>query len=472
MHMIFCALALVGCSPSTPKHHPRSFEKTTETEQRAVRDPMPPAQRGSDWLGAGTQWSGYQDGATRAEFGVWVEIPEETQREEDRARLAVQLVIDTSGSMSGRKLAAAKQAAYAMLARLHEGDEVGLVTFSSKAEIVVGMHHYDASTRRIMANAIDELRAHGDTALAAGLQLSLRGFSYDDRARRAEQRVILISDGRPTVGSSSQAAFRRLGETAANNNTRIASIGVGLDYDEHLLRAVAIASLGRVYHLADGDGLSAIVERELGEYGGAVAYNAELEVSPLYDSELVDTDAQGRTTGDGRVQVQLGDLYRGSAREFYFGSTLSRDAARSGAVATAVLTYTTRSGETRHQRQLVRLRALASNESPSLDSRVDGIRQTRVAARLGQEAAQRIERGDDEGARRVMAEAETTLAAAAASVPEGTAQAARLADYAGRARSANQALRAAPTTGAAEAPRAARSAGLSAGDLADDMDGF
>ena len=56
---------------------------------------------------------------------------------EARAPVAMVLVVDTSGSMAGRKIEDARQAAIALLDEMQSDDMVSVVRFASQAEVLV-----------------------------------------------------------------------------------------------------------------------------------------------------------------------------------------------------------------------------------------------------------------------------------------------------------------------------------------------
>ena len=113
-------------------------------------------------------------------------------------RLDVVLAIDTSGSMSGGALGAAKAAAFAFIAELPETARIALVGFGPEATVAAQL----TNDRTVLADAIDSLVAGGETALydallAAALQV--------DQAAGARTALVVLSDGGDTVSASSLA---------------------------------------------------------------------------------------------------------------------------------------------------------------------------------------------------------------------------------------------------------------------------
>ena len=104
----------------------------------------------------------------------------------DRGGTDVVLVLDTSGSMAGAPLDAAKAAATAFVRTLPPAVHVAVVGYGSSAYVVSPMT-YDAT---LLEGAIAGLVAGGDTALYDALALAAAQFSREDVPRS----VVLVSD--------------------------------------------------------------------------------------------------------------------------------------------------------------------------------------------------------------------------------------------------------------------------------------
>lgn len=129
------------------------------------------------------------------------------------------------------------------------------------------------------------------------------------------RRVVVISDGRATVGPTDPGTLGDLAEAGMDRGVGVTSLGVGLDYDESTLNALAIRSSGRLYHLAESRELAAILANEIGLLQSTTAAGAVAEIVPAPGVEIlgVETARFGR---DGeRVHVPLGTMHGGQQRE-------------------------------------------------------------------------------------------------------------------------------------------------------------
>jgi len=159
--------------------------------------------------------------------------------------LEVVLVIDTSGSMAGAPLAAAKAAATAFVTELPEETAFAVVAFSDKPATVspLTLGHADVEA------AIDGLDASGGTALYDGLQTGVGQFG--EGARHA---LVLLTDGGDTV---SQATLDEATEAITDAPIEFAAVElVTPDYDGDVLRNLADATGGEILSTDSPDELA------------------------------------------------------------------------------------------------------------------------------------------------------------------------------------------------------------------------
>jgi uncharacterized protein YegL len=170
------------------------------------------------------------------------------------------LVLDLSGSMdqqfgSGSKLDAAKSAADdfadSVVARQGLGsavpEDLGLITFNDNARVAVAGTSDIASVK----SAIPTLRAGGHTDLGAGLDTAVRSFATSPKP--ADKVVVLLSDGRQTVGLNNSGILRGPVADAKKLGVRIDTIAMGSDThaDIGFLKQIATASGGSFHQSRD-----------------------------------------------------------------------------------------------------------------------------------------------------------------------------------------------------------------------------
>jgi len=126
-----------------------------------------------------------------------------SQFDAERAPVSLGIVLDTSGSMQGEKMSAARAAVSQFVNELGPRDEMFLYRFDHRPILVQGW----TEDRRAIVRALDQAQPNGDTALydamAAAVPLAARGS-------RAKKAVVLISDGNDTNSRASVEEVRQL----------------------------------------------------------------------------------------------------------------------------------------------------------------------------------------------------------------------------------------------------------------------
>lgn len=124
-----------------------------------------------------------------------------------REQATVVLTMDTSGSMtatdvSPNRMSAAQEAARGFVGDLPDKFRVGVVAFSSQAQLVVSPTH----DREVVDTALESLRPVGGTALGDALGLSVATARSGEPERESESAerspavILLLSDGKNTQG--------------------------------------------------------------------------------------------------------------------------------------------------------------------------------------------------------------------------------------------------------------------------------
>src|SRR5438309_477927 len=102
-------------------------------------------------------------------------------------------------------------------------------------------------------------------------------------------RVLLLTDGNPTVGKTDGREFVTLAQNMREAGITITAIGIGTDYNESLLQKIAESAGGLWHHIdaAKGD-LPQIFQEQAAQMAGTLVANPELKVSIMPGSELAD----------------------------------------------------------------------------------------------------------------------------------------------------------------------------------------
>lgn len=156
--------------------------------------------------------------------------------------LDVVIVLDTSGSMKGPALAAAKRAAAAFIQELPSEAGVGLVSFGETAVV----HRRPGADRSDTLADLAGLEAAGETALWDGLVVA---GGLIDAADNDRPYVVVLSDGEDTVSTATrQDAVDRLIEASAG----LYSVAIeSPDTDLEVLRETVAEVGGQFFATAD-----------------------------------------------------------------------------------------------------------------------------------------------------------------------------------------------------------------------------
>jgi len=206
---------------------------------------------GQDSLGPG----GY--GSTYLERRV-LPVKLEVEHELETPRLALAMVIDRSGSMSGQKLELAKKAGRATVRELDKRDRVGIIAFDSAPQKLIRMTR--ASAKSKFDRALGKLNAGGGTAIGAALE---DAFEMLNGVEAKVKHVILLTDGQ-----SNRQGVLNLVEQAARQRITVSTIAVGAGSDRTLLRNIAEVGKGRFYYTNSPEQIPKLFVDETREVAG------------------------------------------------------------------------------------------------------------------------------------------------------------------------------------------------------------
>jgi Ca-activated chloride channel family protein len=194
-----------------------------------------------------------------------------------RAQLAVDLVIDVSGSMQGASIDNARKAAAALVERLDAKDHFSLVTFSDGARVLVPNGPIGPRRGQVLA-AIARIEAEGGTNIGAGLDAGYTQARAPGLPADALRLVMLLSDGQANGGDTNPASLAARSSAAFQDGVQTSAFGVGDSFDAPLLGAIADRGAGGYYYLADPTQIAPALTRELDARLAPAALAVELRV--------------------------------------------------------------------------------------------------------------------------------------------------------------------------------------------------
>src|SRR3954462_2026243 len=278
------------------------------------------------------------------ELIVQVEIEARKNDEARRSPMNLCIVLDRSGSMEGAKLEKARQAAAMAVDKLGDDDIFSLVTYDSETNLLIAPERVGNNDHREdLKSRIHHIQAGGSTALHAGVVLGakqVRERFSKDRVNR----VILLSDGLANVGPSSTSELARLGRELRGDGIAVSTIGLGDDYNEDLMTALAEASNANYYYVKDAEKLPGIFAQELGAARSLVARNILIRIQAPDGVRLKEIVGQPEIECHDRVaEIKMPELF-GSEKRRYLVRCLAEAKTADALEAAAELNYATLGG--------------------------------------------------------------------------------------------------------------------------------
>lgn len=175
----------------------------------------------------------------------------------------VPLVIDRSGSMSGSKIADARNAAKQFVDFMSNGDQVGVVSFSGDARVDFPLTLITSNNVKEQAkSAINSLYAGGVTSIGDGLQAGQDELNSRGDATHAWT-VLLLSDGLENTPAYVSDVLPGIPE-----KTDVYTIALGSDADQALMQDIATETGGEYYFSPSPDELQEIYNSIRGTIAG------------------------------------------------------------------------------------------------------------------------------------------------------------------------------------------------------------
>lgn len=242
-------------------------------------------------------------------------------------------VLDTSGSMAGRKLDQAKKALLFCIANLNSDDRFEIIRFSTEVEpLFDGFVPADTKNRAGAEKFVEGLKPIGGTAIHDALVKALGVASADGKGGRP-QVIIFLTDGRPTIGVTGETEILESIGKENRGKTRVFSFGIGTDVNTHLLDKLSELTRAFTQYVLPEEDLEIKVSSFFAKINEPVLANptirftGNVRVSKLYPSPLPDLFKGeqlvlvGRYSGCGDAAVHLEGSVQDTVRAFtYEGS--------------------------------------------------------------------------------------------------------------------------------------------------------
>jgi Ca-activated chloride channel family protein len=218
-----------------------------------------------------------------------------TENKVPKERATIVLAIDVSQSMaatdvSPNRLASAKAGALAFVKQLPPKLQLGLVSFSGTAQVLVS----PTTDREQVDTAINNLQLGPATAIGDGIEASLTAIANSAKTQSGDTapppaRIVLLSDGETTKGTPNDVAV----QAAVAANVPVSTIAYGtqngtlviqgqeipVPVNEQALKSIADETNGAYYRATTSDQLKKVYQG----LGSSIGYNVtKTEISAWF----------------------------------------------------------------------------------------------------------------------------------------------------------------------------------------------
>lgn len=234
-----------------------------------------------------------------------------------RAPMNLAVVLDRSGSMQGAKLEKAKQGACVAIDKLGDDDFFSLVAFDNEAEVLLPPERVGGErNREVLKSRIDRIRTGGGTAIHAGVTLGAKQIRRN-LDREFVNRIVLLSDGLANAGPSRPSDLADLGRDLRHDGMSVTTIGLGDDYNEDLMTALAESSNANYYYVRDAEKLPGIFAEELGAARTLVARGVTIRITAPDGVRIREIVGQPEIKCGGQfADIALPEYFGGDKRRF------------------------------------------------------------------------------------------------------------------------------------------------------------
>ncbi len=267
----------------------------------------------------------------------------------------VAFVLDTSGSMAGKKLEQAKKALLFCVENLNDNDRFEVIRFATDTEpLFDNLSVATRENRSRAGNFIKDLKPTGGTAIDDALTKALALQSRSSRreeahALQSEIRdpkseinrpfvVIFLTDGLPTIGNTDEDQIVANVKKNSSGNVRVFSFGIGHDVNTHLLDKITGETRAFSQYVLPEEDIEVKVSSFFAKIKDPVLTNptltftGDIRVTRLYPSPLPDLFKgeqlvlAGRFTGKGASAAVIEGTVNGAKKKFTYDVTFPEDA--------------------------------------------------------------------------------------------------------------------------------------------------
>jgi len=192
-------------------------------------------------------------------------------------------LLDVSGSMeNANKLPLLRKSLKLLLDELSQNDKVSIVVYAGAAGLI--LPPTNASEKKKIINALDELHAGGSTAGGAGIKLAYK-IAKEAFIKGGNNRVILATDGDFNIGTSSTSTLVDLIEEKRKDDIYLTILGFGMgNYKDGRMEQISNAGNGNYFYIDNIKEAEKVFVKEMRANMFTIAKDVKIQIefNPAY----------------------------------------------------------------------------------------------------------------------------------------------------------------------------------------------
>lgn len=289
---------------------------------------------------------------------------------EGRSPLNVAVVMDRSSSMAGEKMKQSKIAALKLVDMLQPGDRLALVSYSSDVTVDMKTVQMTKENKTKVKAIINAIQPGGWTNLSGGFQKGCQ-LVQGSLKKGSINRVLLMSDGQANKGITAIPALEKMASDCLKKGVSMTSVGLGLDYNEDLMTAMAKHGAGNYYFVEKEAQMAQAFTKEIHGLASAVARKARLTIQLAPGVEMLKLHGYTYRAKGNTITVPLASFYSKQQKDILMKLSVSAQKSGKRAILSTSIAYEDTLNAKR-SKATAKLSAQVSPSSKTVAKHVDG----------------------------------------------------------------------------------------------------
>ncbi|MCH2182321.1 MAG: VIT and VWA domain-containing protein [Mariniblastus sp.] len=195
----------------------------------------------------------------------------------------VVFVVDRSGSMNGKKIEQARNAAKYVMNNLRQNDHFNVIAYDTDVESYLPeLERFTDETRPGGVGFVNSIHSGGGTNIDGALARALGDITDTS----SPSYVVFLTDGLPTVGETNEMRIVRNAVQRNAHRSRLISFGVGYDVNSRLLDRLTRENYGQSEYVRPDENVESAVSRLFDKISSPVLTDVAIE----YDFDVRPTE--------------------------------------------------------------------------------------------------------------------------------------------------------------------------------------